>query len=562
MMNASNTNLSDLPDGFEVRDDGIFMLPEADNINGAPMWLCGPIRVEAVTHDLGNQRWGRKLVATDALGNSHTWIMSAVEISDFKLVFKELLHRGIEVSRDRSAQKVLSTFLLDWKPAKATLLTEKVGWADASFRTFILRDGTALGQMEAIYAPRQSLFQPRPIIQNGTPSDWTKEVAQRAENNPVLVVAISLAFSGPLLRIMGRDGFGLHFKGQSSTGKTTALHVATSVWGGRSLIQTCRTTANALEGAAVSADDSFLALDELGEISAKDASLAAYMLANGQGKGRATSRGAAATLPEWRMVFLSTGEVSIAEKLGEAGITPMGGQIVRVMDITVDGRNHGIFDDLHGEPCAADFSNRLKKCCANTCGTAGSAFVEKLIASTADQHKNREKVLERIKDHLLKSEGGPQTELSIRVATQFALIALAGEMATKCGLTGWSAGTAMQAAAELFKQWKIGQLDPYSQDEIVRRLKGFVSSEAARLQWVGGSHVPDQVGWQDAIRMMFDDQGWAEIHEGLDLKAVARAARGYGILTGTDGSNLKSKAPIAIPGRPRLYVVNKSILGS
>ena len=65
--------------------------------------------------------------------------------------------------------------------------------------------------------------------QNGTLESWQENVARYAIGNSRLVLAISAAFAGPLVGPCSAEGGGLHFKGASSTGKSTALHVAGSV---------------------------------------------------------------------------------------------------------------------------------------------------------------------------------------------------------------------------------------------------------------------------------------------------------------------------------------------
>lgn len=70
---------------------------------------------------------------------------------------------------------------------------------------------------------------------------------------------------------------GFHFRGSSSSGKTTALHLAASVFGQPSrYIRLWRTTANGLEGLAALHNDSLLILDELSQADPKEAGEAAY----------------------------------------------------------------------------------------------------------------------------------------------------------------------------------------------------------------------------------------------------------------------------------------------
>lgn len=101
--------------------------------------------------------------------------------------------------------------------------------------------------------------------------------------------AISVAFAGTLAGITGEDSGGFHLRGKSSTGKSTALKVAASVWGHpATYVRQWRATSNGLEGlAALHADDGLLILDELEQVDPKEAGEVAYMLGNGQGKARA-----------------------------------------------------------------------------------------------------------------------------------------------------------------------------------------------------------------------------------------------------------------------------------
>ena len=82
-------------------------------------------------------------------------------------------------------------------------------------------------------------------------------------------------------------------------------------------MRTWRTTSNALEGTAAMHNDSILLLDELSQVSADQLAESAYMLSNGQGKGRATKEGLIRKSLKWRLLFLSSGEVSLTNMLDE-----------------------------------------------------------------------------------------------------------------------------------------------------------------------------------------------------------------------------------------------------
>lgn len=130
-----------------------------------------------------------------------------------------------------------------------------------------------------------------------------------ASGNSRLVFAIATAFAPSLAKLAGEDSGGFHFRGASSSGKSTALKVAASVWGNlKSYCRLWRSTSNGLEGLAALHNDGLLIFDELSQIDPREAGEAAYLLANGQGKTRASKTGAAKQSASWSLIFLSAGE--------------------------------------------------------------------------------------------------------------------------------------------------------------------------------------------------------------------------------------------------------------
>ncbi len=221
--------------------------------------------------------------------------------------------------------------------------------------------------------------------QRGTVESWQEHVARYAIGNSRLGLALSTAFAAPLLYPTGSESGGFHFRGGSSTGKTTALHVAGSAWGGggiRGFIRTWRATSNGLEGVAALHCDALLCLDEIGQVDGRDAGQIAYMLANGQGKTRAGRSGETRPAAEWRLLFLSSGEISLADKIAEdgRGRRIAAGQEVRIVDIAADaGAGLGIFENLHGFPSADAFARHLKMASGEHYGEAWRAFMRVLV---------------------------------------------------------------------------------------------------------------------------------------------------------------------------------------
>ena len=98
------------------------------------------------------------------------------------------------------------------------------------------------------------------------------------------------------------------------------------------------------------------------QVDPKEAGEIAYMLANGSGKARANKNGAARTRQEWRLLFLSAGEVGLAQHIRESGKKSKAGQTVRLVDVSADaGQGYGLFDTLHGSASGAAFSKHSSK---------------------------------------------------------------------------------------------------------------------------------------------------------------------------------------------------------
>lgn len=327
-----------------------------------------------------------------------------------------------------------------------------IGWHG---RAFVLPDETicADGTGERVILQSAERLE-HALNQSGSLADWQQAVAAQAVGNSRLVLAICAALAAPLLEVTGDDGGGFHFRGGSSTGKSTALAVAGSVWGGggtRGYVQSWRATDNALEALAALHNGAPLCLDELSQVEPKAAGAAAYMLGNGVGKARAGREGQARKAHEWRLLFLSNGEVGLADKIREGGGRIAAGMEVRVIDLRADaGAGLGLFEALHDAPDPASFAQGFKVAAARSYGTAARAFLHRLVADLDGARDGVADLRRRFVGAVVSDGADGQVR---RVADRFALVAAAGELATAAGVTGWGAGVASDAAKRCFRDW-------------------------------------------------------------------------------------------------------------
>jgi uncharacterized protein (DUF927 family) len=241
----------------------------------------------------------------------------------------------------------------------------------------------------------------------------------------------------------------------------------------------------------------------------------------------------------------------------------MAGQEVRLVDIAADNRRYGVFDELHEFADGAAFSNRLKQTTSDTYGTAGPAFVKTLL----DSSKITPDSLDRLVKNIASVLKGPNQSTSDgrfeRVLNRFALIALAGELASKFGITGWPKTTATIAAKVLFDEW-FEALEIAENSEIIAavdRTRAFLNKHrAARFEEIGGTSIDSKAGYRDADWFYILGDTWKEIHSGHSPITQAGHLLKNGWLVRGEGNNLMSKTSSSIPGRPRAYKVRATIM--
>ena len=511
-------------------------------------WICSPVHVDAVTTDAHAGNYGRLLRIKTTLGKWTTWAMPMMLLrGDCNDLRGELLGMGVEI--DHHGRYRLAEYLQDKAPKRRIECALQTGWAGADYKAFVLPD-TVIGPKAASVAYQSSERGSDEYATAGTLAGWQTGIAAMAVGNPLLVLGLCAAFAGPVLARCGQESGGIHFIGDSSTGKTTIIEAACSVWGESGFRRSWRTTGNGLEGAAALFNDSLLALDEISECDPRQVGEVVYMLGNGRGKQRASRTGSARTVTRWRSSVLSTGERSIATTMAEGGHRIKAGQSVRLLDVPAQ-RAHGAWDNLHQSGSGTAFSDAIKRAAVTNYGHAGRAFLEKL---TRDHESSFSEALEAIKAlpelQALGDEGQAK-----RAAARFAVLALAGELAITYGVTGWPEGEAIRAAAVGFAAWQslrgTGRGNA-ERDQITERIVSFIErhgdsrfSDADSDDDQRAAVVRERAGWWragDGGRIyLFNSDGMREALKGFDFNRALDALQQVGAIEapGADGKRAK-----------------------
>ena len=506
-------------------------------------WVCSPLHVQAVTSDAYGNNFGRLLRFRTTLGQWREWAMPMELLrGNADELRGELLSMGLEI--DAAERGKLGAYLQCQTPRRRMTCALEVGWADKSF---VLPD-CVIGPAASNIIFQSAERAVAEYVRKGSFDGWQEGIARLAVGNPVLALALSMAFAGPLLSLCHAEGGGVHLVGDSSSGKTTALNAACSVWGGTEYKRSWRATANGIEGAATLFNDNLLALDEISEADPREIGVIAYALTNGVGKQRATKTGAARTPRRWRCVILSSGERTLETSMLEGGMRPKAGQQVRLLDLPIR-RRHGAWDELHGQSDGRAFSDALKAAAATHCGHAGRLFLNRLTMDDRDFGAR----LEEIKTQPAFSPAGAEGQ-ERRAAARFALIALAGELATEYGVTGWPPGTATDAAAGAYGWWRDAR--GKGNDErrkVIEQLCAFVDAHgSSRFEDVAPRHGSDKMivryraGWRkqadNGMIYYFTATGMREALKGFDFGAALDLLQAEGIIDqpGANGERAKT----------------------
>jgi putative DNA primase/helicase len=560
-----------LPEGFLVNNKGVFFVPKDNQGNILPeIFICSRIDVLARTRDVNDCAHGQLLRFKDRDDVTHSWVLPmdalASDGADYR---RSLLNMGVIIGSNRKAREKLTEYLTYFLPKDTALCIDRTGWHDGSF---IFPDEVIGEEKEEKIIFQNMAHNTEGFKTKGTLKEWQENIAKYCMGNSRLILAVSAAFAAPLLKQLGEESGGFHFNGASSTGKTTALKIAVSVWGDKKRLQTWRSTSNGLESVAARHNDSLLSIDEMSQVDPKEAGEIAYMLANGSGKNRCKKDGSLQNRATWQLLFLSSGEVGLVEHILQAGKKARAGQQVRFLDIPADaGKGYGLFENLHGFSNGSEFARHLDNNIQLYHGLPIRKFLKKLT------EKNTKDFIKRtVIDFFSKLEIDADSDGQVkRAANRFALLAGAGELATTLGITGWRESEVTESIKRCFKDWVSNRGGIVSAEEInaLKQIRGFFQvsfpSRFINCDGVDGTTNKNikKAGFygRKAGELFFHVETEIfveEICKGLNSRSVAQfCIKSKWLTPDKDGkSSQLQHAPDSKKSR-RFYCFNSSVLG-
>jgi hypothetical protein len=257
----------------------------------------------------------------------------------------------------------------------------------------------------------------------------------------------------------------------------------------------------------------------------------------------------------------------LRQKIEEtSGRAAKAGPLVRMLDIPI---HEGVVKDSHGRP-PGKFVNQLKSACGRFYGTAGRAFLKRLVTCEQDTPSLQRRIQPRLDHysaqlaHVASTDGEELETVQQRAMHRLALAIVAGELAIEFGILPFALEEVIQSVMAIQRAW-LGDAD--NEPECVRGIRALrdcMLRNEARFRRSADQRtvVRDLVGYIDTGQdlYLFTDQGIKEALHGYPWKAVLAELDRRGFVFKNEGARLKSRHHIAGKGRPRLYAIRGRLL--
>lgn len=533
---------------------------EDDDRGGRPIldeWISTPIHVIARTVNTDDATEGRLLRLKTDRGYMEWTVPMETFGGSGEDARRQLFAMGAIIHRRR--REMFMDYVVEQQPQQRFATTARPGWHESG--AFVL-PGRTIGSDEVRYADSGKVSTVFSV--KGSIEEWKTEIAARCVGNPVLVLAVGCALAGPLLKLVGVSGGGVHLVGDSSTGKSLAQLVGSSVWGDPAQFATSwDVTKGGLEIEASSRNDTILPLDEIKRCDPRRVQEMAYSLANGVGKGTMTREREARAKISWRVLALSSGERSLSEHAAISGNAAHAGAELRMVDVNAGTRKHRAFDELHGNTGEA-FHRLLTIAVTQHHGHAGPAFVEHLVSG-----EERSRVLNAF--NAIREKFSVDSAQAGRVADRFAVIALAGELAISYGVLPWPVGSALADCLQLYTEWQTRVGSRNVEDRhILAGVRDFIDRHAdsrfSDLRGYGETRVLSRAGYwedeQDRRLYLFNRSSLTEAVDGYGVARIVRALETAKAIPKSDADRKTKKYRLPGGGTANFYVVDPERLDS
>ncbi len=460
---------------LHIMDSGLYLIKEKRDDDGEVKQTRTFISHSAIilgeARSLNNDNWKRVIRFHDKDNTQHTILVPYEHfMGEAQEALKIIANHGLMPPRQAYKKNVFINYIQDYPIEHRFRCVDRAGWYGNNFVTTNRTYGNSNDEELLFHSDMKD-----PYSTLGSFDEWQK-LSQLIEPHSLAVLAFSCAFSGQLVTPLAIESGGFHIYGTSTDGKSTITKASCSVWGKpKDVSKSWRTTDNALENDAELRNDSFLNLDELRQATAKAVNDIVYMLTGEKGKARGSKSGKNRDTKEFSLMYTSTGEIALEDHLRRGNIELDAGLLLRFAHLSSDaGKGYGVFECINYGSNSSDLGNRINELAAKHYGHAGIKWLEYL---TRDKDAVMQKAQELL-DSFIEQHTQAKNGQANRVLRRFALVAVAGELATLAGITGWQQGRAFEAVAQCFNTWlnSLGGGENMEETKILEHIKAFFES--------------------------------------------------------------------------------------
>ena len=457
---------------LHIMDNGLYLIKEKigedGEVNQTRTFISHSIIILGEARSPNNDNWKRVIQFYDKDNTLHRLLIPYEHfMGEAQEALKIIANHGLMPPRQAYKKNVFINYIQDYPIEQRFRCVERAGWHGYCFATPNKTYGNSEDEELLFHTDGKS-----PYTVSGSFEQW-QELSQIIEPHSLAVLAFSCAFSGQLVTPLDIESGGFHIYGTSTDGKSTITKASCSVWGNpKHISKSWRTTDNALENEAELRNDSFLNLDELRQATPKAVSDIVYMLTGGQGKARSTKAGKNKDSKQFGLMYTSTGEITLEDHLRRGNIELDAGLLLRFAHLSSDAeKGYGVFECINYGSNSSELGNRINELASKHYGYAGIKWLEYLTSDKDAVMQQAKKLLDSfVKQHTQAKNGQAN-----RVLRRFALVAVAGELATLAGITGWQQGRALEAVAQCFNNWldSLGSGENMEETRILEHIKAF-----------------------------------------------------------------------------------------
>lgn len=457
---------------LHILNDGLYLIKEklndAGEVQQTRTFISHSVMILGEARSTNNDNWKRVIQFHDKDHTQHTLLIPYEHfMGEAQEALKIIANHGLMPPRQTFKKNVFINYIQDYLAEKRFRCVAQTGWHGQSFVTTNRTYGNRSDEELLFHSEMKD-----PYSTMGSFEGW-QQLSRLIEPHALAVLAFSCAFSGQLVLPLGAESGGFHIYGSSTDGKSTITKAACSVWGNpKNISKSWRTTDNALENEAELRNDNFLNLDELRQATPKAVSDIVYMLTGGQGKARSNKSGKNREVKQFSLMYTSTGEVTLEEHLRRGNLELDAGLLLRFAHLSSDaGKGHGVFEQINYGTTSSDLGNRINELLSQHYGHAGVKWLEYLTHDKDGIMMKAQSLLEEFTAKHTQAKNGQAN----RVLRRFALVAVAGELATLAGITGWQQGRAFEALGQCFHTWlgSLGNGENLEETKILEHFKAF-----------------------------------------------------------------------------------------